>query len=211
MAGTQTKAVMQDADLIVFSLDYDGCGDLLFDDWFDEFDSAELVRARAQQQFLTQWLRTRARAGRTVLMCGSLRQDNQYDSVMAHANNNGSAFRNLASHEAWQFNRFLLPDGESASGPTMSCDGASGFECGAIVSSQMRRVALDFPRRPVDRFLLYRRSLFSSHRHWLALRGRRSAAGADSLILPRPILLAPVVYDDARESPLRVYAHLREV
>lgn len=211
MAGTQTKAVMQDADLIVFSLDYDGCGDLLFDDWFDEFDSAELVRARAQQQFLTQWLRTRARAGRTVLMCGSLRQDNQYDSVMAHANNNGSAFRNLASHEAWQFNRFLLPDGESASGPTMSCDGASGFECGAIVSSQMRRVALDFPAaRSIDFYFIDDRCshLTDIGSHFEDVEALPEQIHSFSLV---QYYWAPVVYDDARESPLRVYAHLREV
>jgi hypothetical protein len=112
--------------VVIISLDYDYCGDILFDDRLSTLKKdEEISRAKECQESLTNYLKELSKnASATELYVGSMRQDIRTDEANIQEFKNGSCFKNYADFcekHGFTFNKFLLPDAQNnhSSGTTM--------------------------------------------------------------------------------------------
>lgn len=110
---------------IIFSLDYDGCADILFDERFAGSDMESFGQELfVERQRLEKYLEEKARESDVCdveVYIGSNRQDQLIDMILASKNKNGNCLRNiptfcaqntkrLAGGKVWKFNPLLLAD-----------------------------------------------------------------------------------------------------
>ncbi len=101
--------------ICVISLDYDGCGDILFNNIFLEFKSETEKAAikNIRQKLLAYLTEITKDADQVVLFVGSNRQDFSHNMLCANDFKNGSCFKNyedLCKKNKWIFNKLLLAD-----------------------------------------------------------------------------------------------------
>jgi hypothetical protein len=102
--------------MLVISLDYDACGDILYDDQFKTYFGPMLNRAKKCKEDFIAFLNKKAQGYTFVMLCvGSLRQSIGLDMQNIAENDNGSCFKVFAQfskEKNWIFNEFLLPDAQ---------------------------------------------------------------------------------------------------
>jgi hypothetical protein len=116
-------------NVCIISLDYDGCGDILFDSCFSDnvtdFEKASIYKVR--QKLLDYFAQITQGADSVELYVGSNRQDFLFDERVGIKNNNGSCFTNFSDFckkNKWIFNKLLLADIQNGkpSGTSMTDD-----------------------------------------------------------------------------------------
>lgn len=138
--------------ITIFSLDYDGCGDLLFEEIIKVTGDTPTMR-ELQNKFYTYLDNATIGSDIIELYVGSNRQFIKKDRAASKQNKNGSCFKNyaiLCDKKGWIFRKLLLadvennlPSGSAMSDPSVICDmGESKIK---ILASQLREVRNNYP------------------------------------------------------------------
>lgn len=145
MAATTTMA-----NVAIFSIDYDGCGDLLFQ---------EDRRTDRLKSIFLKHLESIAKTHATAeVYVGSSRQSISINLAAIMSNDNGSCFSNyekLCAKKRWIFRRLLLADirndkpaGTAMRDPRLTCE-ADGKKLG-MITHQLNDARTNHPNEPVD-------------------------------------------------------------
>ncbi len=102
--------------IVVFSIDYDGCGDILFNEIKAKYPQHKETLQWLANSFLQCLKDIAASADHVILYVGSLRQSIEIDHRNCENNKNGLCFLNyeqLCRENKWEFNKLLLADVEN--------------------------------------------------------------------------------------------------
>jgi hypothetical protein len=153
------------ANITIFSLDYDGCGDVLFDQLMSRWGHLKFYLLPYKEK-LEEFLARKTKVGNAVeLYVGSNRQSNNLDRLGHFNNQNGWCFKNyqeLCKKNKWTFRRLLAADIEngveigSAMTPCSTLDYTlplNGSKV-TIIENQLRDVAINHPNDKVDFYFI---------------------------------------------------------
>jgi len=145
--------------ITVFSIDYDGCGDLLFDELFLDMREVHHPKLTELRHKFESYLTQTAIGSNTVeVYVGSNRQDRSLDKRLAKKNNSGLCFENyekLCAQKKWNFRKLLLADiennlpaGSAMSDDTLQCS----FDRPKIktLEHQLQDIASSYPEDKID-------------------------------------------------------------
>jgi len=153
---------------IIFSLDYDGCADILFQYAGMEEDWPEYQKTLHDSKVLLEdFFKKKCTPDvRVELYVGSLRQSRSLDLSGQRRNNNGSCFKNFAKYaeeKKWIFQPFLLADVENQFNETYKAGTAIKdpmLECKPdnlkfnILKNQIKHISKMHPKDEVEFYFL---------------------------------------------------------
>jgi hypothetical protein len=129
----------------IFSLDYDGCGDILFAEQVEQRGRILREEVLTIQKKLNNFLNEKANQGDQVeLYIGSARQSEELDIKGDHTNKNGLCYKNydlLCKTKKWTFRRLLLFK-----------DIIPSYE--SITPSDLEHIRRDRPKIPIIKYQL---------------------------------------------------------
>jgi hypothetical protein len=130
--------------ITAISLDYDDCGDVLFEElkeYFKNLPEERRLLKECKDKFVNYLDQITADSDVTELYVGSIRQDIASDKFNMNKNQNGSCFSNyqlLCNEKKWVFRRFLLADHQNNLKPGTTMRGH--FIMSSIIKSKVELI-----------------------------------------------------------------------
>ena len=199
-----------ETNLVVISLDYDDCGDILFDEQISIlYNELEKQKATAYQYYFRNYLCEITKSKSVELYVGSLRQSYDLDKKNENEYGNGSCFKNyrkLSEIMRWKFNEFSCGNDLSEFGVVSF---SSRTAKNKIVETQLLNISKEHPDKLIDYYFFdddAQNSILPS-----------VASHLSNITIPKNIVnihlikhdWVPLIYNNIKNQTITLKAHIK--